>query len=395
MRRTELLQGIRRMKFEEIYGRVSRRELSQTEAASILGTSERTFRRWVDRIEAEGADGLYDRRLGKISRRRAPVDTVMQVLELFDTRYWDFTAKHFHERLVEDHGLTLSYNWLRLTLQSHGRTRKAPRRGAHRRKRPRRPLPGMMLHQDGSTHEWVPGRCWDLIATMDDATSETYSAFFVEEEGTMSAFTALIEVIRAKGLFCSLYTDRASHYWHTPEAGGKVDRDTPTQVGRALAQLGIELIPSYSPEARGRSERMFGTLQQRLPQELRLNGITTIDEANCFLRDEFLPRHNARFAVAPEDEGSAFVPFTGNLDDILCIQDDRIVGNDNTVRYKTRVLQIPADCHRHHYVKATVRVHEYPDGRLAVFHGPRCLARYGPDGTPASQTCAGDRHRAA
>jgi transposase len=383
------------MKFEEIYGRVSRRELSQTEAASILGTSERTFRRWVDRIEAEGADGLYDRRLGKISGRRAPVDTVMQVLELFDTRYWDFTAKHFHERLVEDHGLTLSYNWLRLTLQSHGRTRKAPRRGAHRRKRPRRPLPGMMLHQDGSTHEWVPGRCWDLIATMDDATSETYSAFFVEEEGTMSAFTALIEVIRAKGLFCSLYTDRASHYWHTPEAGGKVDRDTPTQVGRALAQLGIELIPSYSPEARGRSERMFGTLQQRLPQELRLNGITTIDEANCFLRDEFLPRHNARFAVAPEDEGSAFVPFTGNLDDILCIQDDRIVGNDNTVRYKTRVLQIPADRHRHHYVKATVRVHEYPDGRLAVFHGPRCLARYGPDGTPASQTCADDRHRAA
>ena len=293
MRRTEQVQGLRLMKFEEVYGRTHRGGLSQAEAAEVLGVSERTFRRWRDRYEAEGADGLYDRRLGRLSARRAPVDEVARVLELFDTRYWDFTAKHFHEKLVADHGFKRSYNWLRLSLQAHGRRRAAPRRGAHRRKRPRRALPGMMLHQDGSSHEWVPGRWWDLIVTMDDATSDIYSAFFVAEEGTMSSFQGVSEAIRAKGLFCSLYADRASHYWNTPEAGGKVDKDTPTQVGRALAQLGIELIPAYSPEARGRSERMFGTLQKRLPQELRLAGITDMVEANRFLKEVFLPQHKS------------------------------------------------------------------------------------------------------
>ena len=382
MRRTERLQGLRLMKFEDIYGRSYRGELSQSEAAEVLGMSERTFRRYRDRFEADGAEGLYDRRLGRASARRAGVDEVMAVLDLFDTRYFDFTAQHFWEKLVADHGVRRSYNWVRLTLQAHGRIRPARRRGAHRRKRPRRPMAGMMLHQDGSSHEWVAGQWWDLIVTLDDATSEIYSGFFVAEEGTMSTFRALGEVIAAKGLFCSLYTDRGSHYWHTPEAGGKVDKDNPTQVGRALAGLGIELIAAYSPEARGRSERMFGTLQKRLPQELRLAGITDMAAANRFLRDTYLPRHNTRFAFLPEGEGSAFVPFAGVLEDSLCIQEERIVGNDNTVRYRNRVLQIPADRHRHHYVKARVRVHEYPDGRLAVFHGPRCLACYDANGEP-------------
>ena len=236
----------------------------------------------------------------------------------------------------------------------------------------------MMLHQDGSSHEWVPGRQWNLI----DATSEVYSAFFVAEEGTMSSFLELREVIRERGLFCSLYADRASHYWHTPEAGGKVDKDNPTRVGRALIQFGIELIPAYSPEARGRSERMFGTLQKRLPQELRLAGITGMAEANRFLKEVYLPRHNARFAVPADAEGTAFVPFTGALDDILCIHKERTVGGDNTVRYKRLALQIPPDLYRHHYVKAKVRVHEYPDGTLAGFHGPRRLARDQADGEP-------------
>ena len=362
MRRTEQVQGLRLMKFEEVYGRTHRGGLSQAEAAEVLGVSERTFRRWRDRYEAEGADGLYDRRLGRLSARRAPVDEVARVLELFDTRYWDFTAKHFHEKLVADHGFKRSYNWLRLSLQAHGRRRAAPRRGAHRRKRPRRALPGMMLHQDGSSHEWVPGRWWDLIVTMDDATSDIYSAFFVAEEGTMSSFQGVSEAIRAKGLFCSLYADRASHYWNTPEAGGKVDKDTPTQVGRALAQLGIELIPAYSPEARGRSERMFGTLQKRLPQELRLAGITDMVEANRFLKEVFLPQHNARFATPAEDRGTAFVPFTGALDDILCIHEERTVSNDNTVRYKRLALQIPAGRHRRHYVNDTVSAPTNPTG---------------------------------
>ena len=215
---------------------------------------------------------------------------------------------------------------------------------------------------------------------MDDATSEIYSAFFVAGEGTMSSFRALCEVISARGRSCSLYAGRASHYWHTPDAGGTVDKDNPTQVGRALRHLGIELIAAYSPEARGRSERMFGTLQKRLPQELRLAGITEMAEANRFLKEVYLPLHNARFQVTPETDGSAFVPFAGALDDILCIQEERTVSNDNTVRYKRRLLQLPAD--RHRYVKATVRVHEYPDGTLAVFHGPRCLARYRAMGEP-------------
>ncbi|MDE0391771.1 MAG: hypothetical protein OXI57_06840 [Rhodospirillales bacterium] len=209
----------------------------------------------------------------------------------------------------------------------------------------------------------------DLIVTMDDATSEICSAFFVDEEGTMSSFRALSEVIQDRGRFCSLYADRASHYWHTPDAGGTVDKDKPTQVGRALRQLGIELIPAYSPEARRQSERMFGTLQRRLPQELRLAGITGIAGANRFLREVYLTLHNAGFQVMPEAEGSAFIPFTGALDDILCIQEERTVSDDNTVRYRGLSLQLPPDRHRHHYVKARVRVHEYPDGTLAVFHG--------------------------
>ncbi len=386
MRRTEVLQGIRMMKFAEIYERSERGVLSKHEAASILGVSERTFRRWRARYEAEGGEGLYDRRLGKVSGCRVPVDTVMEVLELFDTRYFDFTARHFHEKLVSEHGFTRSYNWLRLMLQSRGRTRKALRRGAHRRKRERRPLPGMMLHQDGSIHKWVPDQWWDLIVTMDDATSEIYSAIFVDEEGTLSTFSGLHEVISENGLFCALYADRGSHYWHTPEAGGKVDKSNPTQVGRALNQLGIELIAAYSPEARGRSERMFGTLQKRLPQELRLAGITGMEEANRFLKEVFIPAHNARFAISPPEPGSAFVPFAGNLKDALCIQHERVVGNDNTVRYNNLVLQIPEDRHRHHYVRARVHVHHYPDETLAVFHGPRQLATYDKAGKPDGET---------
>jgi hypothetical protein len=237
----------------------------------------------------------------------------------------------------------------------------------------------------------VPEVEWDLIVTMDDATSEIYSAFFVAEEGTMSSFVALREVIETQGLFGSLYADRGSHYWLTKEAGQGVDKGTPTQVKRALDQLGIELIPASAPEARGRSERMFGTLQGRLPQELRAAGITTMAEANRFLREVFLPAHNARFRTAPAETGSAFLPYVGrDLADILCVQEERVVGNDNCVSYKRLSLQIPADRHRHHYVKARVRVHEYPDGRLAVFHGPRCLARYDAEGLPLA-----DANRAA
>lgn len=376
MRRSEVLQEVRKMRFEEAYNQYRSRRLSCEDAADLLGTSVSTFYRYRRRYEEDGEEGLADRRIGKLSTRRAPVDEVLKVVTLFKTKYYDFTVKHFHEKLA-GHGINRSYTWTKKVLQREGVVKKAPRRGAHRRKRARRPLPGMMLHQDGSRHEWVPGRLWDLIVTMDDATSEIYSAFFVDEEGTMSTFRALNEVIVRHGLFCSLYVDRGSHYWHTPQAGGKVDKTNPTQVGRALNQLGIELIPAYSPEARGRSERMFGTLQNRLPQELRLRGITGMEEANRFLKEEYLPDHNKRFALKPEEKDSAFVAWVGDgLEDVLTVQEERTVSNDNTVQYKRLSLQIPADKHRYHYVKARVRVHEYPDGTLAVFHGPRKLAQY-------------------
>lgn len=387
MSRTTVLQEVRHMRFEELYERRQRRELTMAEAAEMLGITERTFRRWKGRYETEGAAGLQDQRIGQPSARAVPVDDALRMVRLHETRYTGWTVKHFHERWQQEHGGTRSYTWTKKTLQAAGQVTRAPRRGAHRKKRPRKPLPGMMLHQDGSTHEWVPGCQWDLIVTLDDATSEIYSAFFVEEEGTLSSFRGLRAVIEATGLFSALYTDRGSHYWYTDEAGGKVDKTRLTQVHRALQQVGITLIPAYSPEARGRSERVFRTLQDRLPKELALAGITAMAAANRYLAERFLPAYNRRFAGPAPETGTAFVPWIGpSLADILCVQEDRVVANDNTVRYQGLSLQIPQDPHRFHYVKVTVRVHEYPEGTLAVFHGPRCLARYSAEGHLLGQT---------
>jgi transposase len=394
MGRTGVLQEIRMLRFEEIHDRFTKGRLSAAEAAEWLGVSERTFRRQRARYDEEGVSGLLDRRLGKASPHRVPADEVERVLELYRTRYAGWTVKHFHEHLVERHGMGRSYGWTKSVLHASGLVRPAVKRSAHRKKRPRRPVPGMMLHQDGSRHLWVPAldRQVDLIVTLDDATSEIYSAFLVEEEGTASTFQGLLEVFQAHGLPCALYTDRGSHYFQTPEAGGKVDKATPTQVGRALAQLGVEHIAAYSPEARGRSERMFGTLQDRLVREMADAGITTLAAANRFLKEVYLADHNARFTVAAAEPGTAFVPVSGtNLADILCHQEERVVGNDNTVRFERLVLQIPPSPLRAHFVKATVRVHRYPDDRLALFHGPRCIARYQPDGTPEDQAPADQR----
>lgn len=385
MKRTQLLQEIRRMRFEEAYAGWQEGRLRQEEAARLLGVCERTFRRYIDRYEESGVEGLIDRRLEQVSQRRAPVDEVMAVQETYRRRHPGWSAKHFYAWYRRDGG-TRSYTWVKSRLQEAGLIAKASGRGKHRKRRERSPWPGMMVHQDGSTHAWVPGSQWDLIVTMDDATNEHYSMFFVEEEGTASSLRGIGDVIEARGLFSSLYTDRGSHYWHTPEAGGKVDRDHPTQVGRALAQLGIEMIPAYSPEARGRSERMFATHQGRLPRELALVGITDMREANRYLREQYLPAFNAEFMQPAMEEGSAFVPYLGrDLADILCEQFERTVGKDNCVTFETLKLQIPADRARHHYVKVKVRVHRYPDGRLALFHGPRPLAHYRPDGALADQ----------
>ena len=385
MNRTTLLQERRMQSFHDVLGHWQARRLSALEAAELLGMSERSFRRYRQRYEEEGLDGLFDRRLGKASARRVPADRVAWVLDEYRSRYRGWTVKHFHDHLRAHHGFAWSYTWTKTTLQRAGLVSKAPRRGAHRRRRPRKPCVGMMLHQDGSRHEWLAGQAaCDLIVTMDGATSEIYAAFLVEEEGTASTFRALKQVFTAKGLPSSLYTDRGSHYFHTPEAGGKVAKDQRTQVGRALHHLGIEHIAAYSPQARGRSERAFGTLQNRLVKELSLAGIIAIEAANRFIADTYLPDHNRRFATKPELEASAFVALTqpDQVDEVLCLHTKRVVAHDNTVRYERRVLQIPASPARAHYVKATVRVHEYPDGTLALFHGPRCLARYNADGEP-------------
>src|ERR1700689_388751 len=290
MHRSEALQGVRMIRFLDVLGRYEAAEFNQLEAAELLGVGERTFRRWRQRFEDAGEAGLLDRRLGKASGKRVPADREAPGEALYLGRYAGFTAKHFHEHLARDHHFVWGYTWTKTFLHSKGLLERAKRRGAHRRKRPRRPLPGMMLHQDGSRHVWIVGLdAMDLIVTMDDATNVIYSAFLTPEEGTASTFQALLEVFGRYGLPLSLYTDRGSHYFYTPEAGGAVDRKHPTQVGRALAHLGVEHIAAYSPQARGRSERVFHTLQDRLVKELALAGITTVEAANCFLRDVYIP----------------------------------------------------------------------------------------------------------
>lgn len=308
------------------------------------------------------------------------------MLGLYRDLYRGFTAKHFHEQLARRHNYVLGYTVTKLHLQRSGLVVRAPKRSAHRKKRPRRPMVGMMLHQDASTHAWLPGGArHDLVVTLDDATSAILSAFLVDEEGTASSLQGLREVVARHGLFCALYTDRGSHYFTTPEAGGRVSRTMLTQVGRALEQLGIEHIAAYSPEARGRSERAFRTLQDRLPKELALAGITTVAAANAWLAATYMPEHNARFAVAAEQEGSGFVAdAAGAWRDILCIQEDRVVGNDNTVSWRRQRLQLPPSRLRPHFVRATVRVREYPDGTVSVFLGPHRLADYDGAGTLAA-----------
>ena len=383
MRRTAMLWEVFVSRFEEALEQYERHRLTAEEAGELLGMSGRNFRRLCVRYEEDGIEGLRDRRIGKVSPRRASARELERMHDLYRECYSDFTVKHFHEQLVRRHNYKLCYTVTKLSLQAAGLVAKAKRRGAHRKKRVRRPLPGMLLFQDASTHRWIAalGRDLDLVVTMDDATGAIYSAFLVEEEGTMSSFLGLAETIAAQGLFGSLYTDRGGHYFFTRKGESKVDKKELTQVGRALSQLGITHIPSYSPQGRGRMERVFGTLQKRLPQELRLAKIRTIAGANRYLKERFIADYNARFAVPAAEPGSAFTPYVGRpIEDVLCVQEDRVVGADNCVSYNRRSLQIPRQRHRQHYVRATVRVHEYPDGSLAIFDGPRCLVRFDPKG---------------
>lgn len=375
--RTRYMQENRKMRFEQAYIGWNEGRLTQSEAAELLGQCERSFRRHIQRYEADGLQGLLDRRLSQISKRRASAAEVDQVIELYKTSFAGWNLSHFHSKYKAEFKGVRSYSWLKSVLQGAGAAKVHKARGKHRIKRDRAPLAGMMIHQDASTHRWVDQSVWDLVVTMDDATGEHTSMFFCEQEGSASSFHGIGQTIARYGLFASLYTDRGAHYFSTPKAGGKVDKVNLTQLGRALKQLGIGHIAAYSPQARGRSERAFQTHQGRLPQELARAGITDIQAANRYLEEVYRPEHNREFGVASRCEGTAYVPFiSGNLPDILCEQHERTADNDNCVSFEGMQLQIPADEFRYHYVHTRLRVHRYVDATLAVFHGPRRLAGY-------------------
>jgi len=374
----------RAMKVQEVILRAIGKRITWWQAAEVLGISDRQMRRWKWRYEQHGYDGLLDRRRGTPSPRRVPLATVEQVLTLYREKYFDLNVRHFHEKLREEHGIRLSYTWVKLALQGAGLVAKRRQRGTHRKRRERRPLPGMLLHLDGSRHRWFSDDRWyDLLVVMDDATSAIYYAQLVEQEATRTVLAALRQVVEQRGVFCALYSDRASHFFLTPKAGEPVDRDRLTQVGRALRELGIQMIPAYSPQARGRSERNFGTWQGRLPQELRLAGIHTVEQANRFLRQQYVAEFNRRFAMPAAQRGSAFLHCPRrNLDRVFAIQQERVVNRDNTVQVENRLLQIDKIPWRATLAGCHVIVYEHLDGTLSIGYGPQLVGRYTAAGSP-------------
>jgi hypothetical protein len=327
---------------------------------------------------------LWDYRKRKPSPKRVPMQMVEQVLQLYREKYFDFNVQHFHEKLRDLHNIHLSYTWVKAALQTAGLVKRPKKPGSHRKRRARRPLPGMMLHIDGSEHRWFGDeRYYELIVVLDDATSEIYYAQLEEAESTRTVMAALREVIETRGLFCSLYSDRAGHFFVTPKHGERVDTSRPTQVGRALQELGVKMIAAYSPQARGRSERNFGTWQGRLPQELRVRGIKNLTQANEFLRNEYIAEFNSRFTVSAVQKGSAFVRARRkDLDWIFSVQHERTVNNDNTLTLENRVFQLDKTCWRNTLAGQTVVVHEHLDGRISTRYGPHVIAQYAADQLP-------------
>jgi len=374
----------RAMKVQEVILRAAAKKITWWQAAEIIGISDRQMRRWRGRYEQFGFRGLFDRRRGKPSPKKVPMATVERVLELYREKYFDLNLRHFHEKLTREHQIGLSYSWVKGIVQGTGLRARGRKRGVHRQRRERRPLPGMLLHIDGSQHRWFQDQRWyDLLVILDDASSEIYYAQLVDEESTLTVMAALKDVVERKGLFCALYSDRGSHFWLTPKAGEAVDPHRLTQVGRALRELGIRMIPAYSPQARGRSERNFGTWQGRLPQELRLAGCSTLEQANRFLRERYIAEFNRRFQVAPTQPGSAFLPCSGrDLDNVFSLQFELTVQRDNTVRLQNLTLQIEPVQWRGTLAGCSVTAHQHLDGTLSLRYGPHCLGRYDAAGAP-------------
>jgi transposase len=374
----------RMMKIQEVILKAMAGKLKWWEAAEIIGVTDRTMRRWRERYQEHGYSGLWDYRKRSPSPKRIAVEVLERVLQLYREKYFDFNVQHFHEKLREEHGISQSYTWVKTALQEAGLVERRKKRGTHRQRRPRRAMPGMMLHIDASEHNWFgDGRKYELIVILDDATSEIYYAQLVEAESTRSMLSALREVVKARGVFCSLYSDRAAHFFVTPKAGEKVDKTRLTQVGRALHELGIKMIPAYSPQARGRSERSFGTWQGRLPQELRLRGIRDLGKANEFLKEQYVKEFNGRFSVAAAEKGTAFVRLRRrDLDDIFSVQHERTVNQDNTVQLDNRVFQIMKTRWRNTLAGMTVAVHEQLDGSVTIHYGPHRIAEFAPEQIP-------------
>lgn len=372
------------MKAQEVILKAAAGKLKWWEAAEIMGVTDRTMRRWRERLEEHGYSGLWDYRERSPSPKRVAMQTVEKVLHLYREQYFDFNVQHFHEKLEEVHGIHLSYTWVKTALQTAGLVKRRKKPGSHRKRRPRRPLPGMMLHIDGSEHRWFGDeRYYELIVVLDDATSEIYYAQLVEAEATRTVMAALREVVETRGLFCSLYSDRAGHFFVTPKQGERVDACRPTQVGRALQELGVKMIAAYSPQARGRSERSFGTWQGRLPQELRMRGIRDLEPANEFLRGTYIAEFNAKFAVAAAQKGSAFVRARrSDLDWIFSVQHERTVNQDNTISVQNRVFQLEKTRWRNTLAGQTVIVHQHLDGRVSIRYGPHVIAQYAADELP-------------
>jgi transposase len=368
----------RAMKVEEVLLRATAGKIMWWQAAEMMGVSDRQLRRWRKRYEDSGYDGLLDRRRGVPSSKRVPAALVAQVLGLYQDEYFDLNVRHFHEKLAEEHQIRLSYTWVKQALQGAGLVKRKSKRGVHRKRRERRPLPGMLLHIDGSQHQWFQDERWhDLIVILDDATSEIYYAQLVEQETTATVMVGLRAVIERKGIFCALYSDRGAHFWRTPKAGGKVDKERPTQVGRALRELGIQMIPAYSPQARGRSERSFSTWQGRLPQELRLHGTSTLEAANKFLSEHYVAEFNRKYQVPAPQRGTAFLPCPRrNLDVVFSQQFERTVDKDNTVDFHDLVLQIEPVGWRGTMAGCKVVIHQHPDTTLTLTVGPRRVGNY-------------------
>ena len=376
---------VRAMKIQEVILRAVSGEILWIEAADIIGVSYRTMKRWKQRYQDNGYTGLFDRRAKRPSPKRVPWGELKTILELYRNTYMGFNVTHFHEYLREHHGIKRGYTFVKCALQTAGLVSKHKLRGKHRKRRPRKPLPGMMIHLDGSPHPWIaalPDQSFDLIVLMDDATNEIYDMELVDEEGTLECMRVIKNCVERKGVFCSLYTDRAGHFFFTPKAGERVNEHNLTQIGRALTELGITPIPAYSPQARGRSERMNATLQGRLPHELRLQGITTREDANRFLKKTYIAKHNKLFKVTSSQEGSAFLPVPAHidLDLIFCVKEARVVGQDNTVSFNRLTLQINKSPLRISFAKCRVMIHAHIDGTLSITFGPHVIGRYDAQG---------------